>query len=61
MARALLTVLMYTGVAVFVLPYILGIVDGMRFYQVAGAMGAVGCGLLRCCWGKEECWRHVNS
>lgn len=60
MARALLTVLMYTGVAVFVLPYLLGIVDGMRLYQVGGAVGAVGFGLLRCFWSKEECWHHMS-
>ncbi len=58
--RSLLTILMYAGVAVFCLPYLLGKVDGLGVMQVGGAVAAVVFGMLRCYWSDEECWWHVQ-
>lgn len=59
--RVVLTILLYAGVAVFCIPYLLGKVDGLRLFQVGGAVGAVVCGMMRCYWSEEECWWHVRS
>ncbi|GAC1356308.1 MAG: hypothetical protein NVSMB3_02470 [Acidobacteriaceae bacterium] len=59
--RTLLTILMYCGVAVFCIPYILGKVDSLGMLQVGGAVAAVVFGMLRCYWSEEECWWHVQS
>ena len=59
-ARMVLTILMYAGVAVFCIPYLLGQYDGLTLYQIGGAAAAVVFGLTRCYWSEEECWWHVR-
>lgn len=61
LARILLTILMYAGVGVFLVPYLLGKVDGLNAFQVGGACVALVCGLSRCYWSEEECWWNVIS
>ncbi len=56
--RVLLGLLMYAGVALFCVPSILGKVDGLAGFQLAGAAGAVIFGMLRCYWSEEDCWHH---
>jgi hypothetical protein len=60
--RLLLTILMYAGVAIFLLPYFRGkIVTGMWF-MIAGAGMAIVCGLLRCYLTEGDCGRipHIG-
>jgi len=46
--RVVLTILMYAGVAVFLLPYFTGhIMTGIPF-MIVGAGCTVACGFLRC-------------
>ncbi len=60
--RLLLTILMYAGVVVFLLPYFRGrIVTGMWF-MIIGAGMAIVCGLLRCYLTEGDCERipHIG-
>lgn len=60
--RTLLTILMYAGVVVFLLPYFRGrLVTGMWF-MIIGAGMAVVCGLLRCYLTEGDCSRipHIG-
>jgi len=55
--RLLLTILMYAGVVVFLIPYFRGkIVTGMWF-MIIGAGMAVVFGLLRCYLTEGDCGR----
>lgn len=55
--RVVLTILMYAGVVVFLLPYIRGrIMHGIGF-MIVGAGMAVVCGLLRCYLTEGDCDR----
>lgn len=55
--RVVLTILMYAGVVVFLLPYIRGkIMHGIGF-MIVGAGMAVVCGLLRCYLTEGDCGR----
>ncbi|MBS1820877.1 MAG: hypothetical protein JST61_02690 [Acidobacteria bacterium] len=47
-ARTLLTILMYSGVAVFLLPYIVNRASVATTFMLVGAIIAVVCGMLRC-------------
>lgn len=47
-ARVLLTILMYGGVAVFLLPYIIERARLASTLMLLGAITAVVCGMLRC-------------
>ena len=47
-ARTLLTILMYAGVCVFLLPYFTGKAARASLFMLLGAIIAVVCGLLRC-------------
>ncbi len=58
--RTVLTILMYSGVVLFFVPYLLGKVHGTALFQVGGVLLAVACGMLRCYWADEECWWHVH-
>jgi len=53
-ARTLLTVLMYAGVAVFLLPYAIEKASLAPAFMLAGALIAVACGLLRCYFTEGE-------
>jgi len=46
--RTLLTILMYAGVCLFLLPYFTGKAATATFFMLLGAIIAVVCGLLRC-------------
>jgi hypothetical protein len=47
-ARALLTILMYGGVAIFLLPYVVNKASIATTLMLVGAIIAVVCGMLRC-------------
>jgi hypothetical protein len=47
-ARTLLTILMYAGVGVFLLPYITGKASTAPMLMLLGGLIAVVCGLARC-------------
>ncbi len=53
-ARMLLTVLMYAGVALFLLPYIIEKASLAPILMLVGALMAVACGLLRCYFTEGE-------
>lgn len=46
--RMLMTVLTYTGVGIFLLPYVVGKASMAPLMMLVGALMAVICGLLRC-------------
>jgi hypothetical protein len=54
--RVLLTVLMYTGVLVFFVPYLLEKSGSAWRFQAGGAVVAVACGLLRCYLTEGDCF-----
>ena len=47
-ARTLLTILMYAGVGIFLLPYITGKASSAPMLMLLGALVSVVCGLARC-------------
>lgn len=53
--RALLTILMYAGVAVFLFPYFTGRITAGIPFMIAGAASAVVFGLLRCYLTEGDC------
>lgn len=58
--RLTLTILMYAGVVLFLLPFLLDRTAHAGWIQIAGVAGAVLFGLVRCYWGEEDCWWHVR-
>lgn len=54
--RVLLTILMYTGVLVFFVPFLMDKSAMALRYQAGGATMAVVCGLLRCYLTEGDCW-----
>jgi uncharacterized membrane protein len=46
--RTLLTIMMYAGVGIFLVPYITGKAATAPLFMLLGAIVAVVCGLLRC-------------
>lgn len=56
-SRVLLTILTYTGVLIFFVPYLLEKSTSAWRFQVGGAVMAVVCGLARCCFTEDECRR----
>jgi hypothetical protein len=59
--RIVLTILMYAGVAVFLLPYVTGRITAGILFMILGAGLAVGCGLLRCYLTEGDCGRIPHS
>jgi hypothetical protein len=53
--RILLTILMYTGVGIFLFPYITGEMHRGIPFLIGGALLTVVCGLLRCFLTEGEC------
>jgi drug/metabolite transporter (DMT)-like permease len=53
--RIVLTILMYAGVLVFLLPYFSGKITMGIIFMIAGAVVTVGCGLLRCYLTEGDC------
>lgn len=47
-ARTLLTILMYAGVCIFLLPYFTGKASSAPLLMLLGAIISVVCGLFRC-------------
>jgi hypothetical protein len=52
--RTLLTILMYAGVGVFLLPNAIGKASTAPLLMLLGGIIAVVCGLLRCYLTEEE-------
>jgi hypothetical protein len=52
--RTLLTILMYAGVGIFLLPYAIGKASTAPLLMLLGGIIAVVCGLLRCYLTEEE-------
>lgn len=53
-ARILLTILMYSGVGIFLLPYFIERAAMAPILMLGGAIIAVVCGLLRCYFTESE-------
>ena len=53
--RVVLTILMYTGVLVFLIPYFTGRITGGVVFMIIGAGSTVICGLLRCYLTEGDC------
>ncbi len=53
--RFLLTVLMYTGVVVFLTPYFTGRISRSILILIAGAALTVICGMCRCFLTEGDC------
>lgn len=53
-ARMVLTILMYAGVGLFLLPYFTGKASTAPLLMLLGAIIAVVCGLLRCYFTEGE-------
>jgi hypothetical protein len=58
--RIMLTILMYAGVVVFLIPYFQGTVSTSILFLIFGAGFAVVCGLLRCYLTEGDCGRIPN-
>jgi len=52
--RILLTILMYVGVGIFLLPYFTGKASTAPMLMLLGTIIAVVCGLLRCYWMEGD-------
>ncbi len=60
--RILLTILMYSGVVICLLPYVRGQLTASLLFLVAGIGIAVICGLLRCYLTEGDCTeKHITS
>jgi hypothetical protein len=57
--RTVLTILMYSGVVVFLLPYFRGkiMTSSGIWFMIIGAAMAVVCGLMRCYLTEGDCGR----
>jgi hypothetical protein len=53
--RVVLTILMYFGVLVFLLPYFTGRITTGVIFMIMGAGCTVVCGLLRCYLTEGDC------
>jgi len=53
-ARTLLTILMYAGVCVFLLPYFTGKAASAPLLMLLGATISVVCGLFRCYFTEND-------
>ena len=53
--RVVLTILMYAGIVIFLIPYISGTVTAGIMLLIFGAGAAVICGLLRCYLTEGDC------
>ena len=59
--RIVLTILMYAGVLVFLIPYIRGSITESIIFLIVGAGFAVVCGLLRCYLTEGDCGRITHT
>jgi membrane protein CcdC involved in cytochrome C biogenesis len=59
--RVVLTILMYTGVVIFLVPYFIGVLTAGVAFMIGGAALAVVCGLLRCYLTEGDCGRIPHS
>jgi hypothetical protein len=59
--RTVLTILMYAGVLVFLIPYFRGTITTSAIFLIFGAGFAVLCGLLRCYLTEGDCGRVQHT
>ncbi|MDQ2833474.1 MAG: hypothetical protein M3Y50_06945 [Acidobacteriota bacterium] len=59
--RVVLTILMYAGVVVFLLPYFTGRITTGFLFMILGAGATVICGLLRCYLTEGDCGRIPHT
>lgn len=59
--RVVLTILMYVGVVIFLVPYFIGMITAGVGLMIGGAALAVVCGLLRCYLTEGDCGRIPHS
>lgn len=52
--RIILTILMYAGIVICILPHVSGRAAAASLFLLTGALIAVICGILRCCLTEEE-------
>ncbi len=58
--RVVLTIGMYAGVVVFLLPYFAGRITTGVLFIIVGSGAAVICGLLRCYLTEGDCGKVPN-
>ena len=61
MLRVMLTILMYTGVVIFLFPYFTGRITTGILFMLIGSGLTVVCGLLRCYLTEGDCGRISDS
>jgi hypothetical protein len=59
--RYLLTILLYAGVGIFLIPYFTGHLSTGILFLIGGAGLTVVCGLLRCCLTEGDCTERIPS
>ena len=59
--RYILTVLVYAGVLIFLVPYLTGHISTGFLFLIGGAGLTVVCGLLRCCLTEGDCTERLPS
>jgi hypothetical protein len=59
--RIVLTILMYVGVLVFLIPYFRGTITTSIIFLILGAGFTVLCGLLRCYLTEGDCGRITHT
>jgi len=59
--RYLLTVLVYAGVAIFLVPYLTGHISTGMLFLIGGASLTVVCGILRSCLVEGDCTDRTLS
>jgi len=59
--RIVLTILMYGGVLVFLIPYFRGTITTSIIFLILGAGFTVLCGLLRCYLTEGDCGRITHT
>jgi hypothetical protein len=59
--RNILTVLLYAGVLIFLVPYLTGHFSTGFLFLLGGAGLTVVCGLLRCCLTEGDCSDRIPA
>jgi hypothetical protein len=56
--RYIFTLLMYAGIAIFLIPYFFGAISTGILFLILGGGFAIVCGMLRCYFVEGDCPEH---
>jgi hypothetical protein len=60
--RYVFTLLMYAGIAIFLIPYFFGSISSGMLFLILGGGFAIVCGMLRCYFVEGDCpERHIRD